>query len=356
MNRLLEKCAVILICAAGFVMSDELTAPVIALLAAVTVSAAVQVLGDRTASAVLTACWALSCGFMPIMLCSLPLILYDACCIKRPWLVLPAVSVIPGIDRLGTEQLIIIFVGAATSYIIYRRISVLESTVGKLTALHDDITEKNMQLTSQNRKLADAQDNEARLATLKERNRIAREIHDNVGHMLTRSILQVGALRVINKDEALAEPLEELKNTLDGAMTSIRASVHDLHDNSIDLKKTILDMTSAVDGRFDVTLNYDAGENIPGDIKLCTAGVVKESISNAVKHSNGSRIDIVFREHPAFYQLLVEDNGSCGAMKRGGIGLKNMEDRAAGVGGQITFTPSDSGFRVFMTIPKEAGK
>ena len=45
------------------------------------------------------------------------------------------------------------------------------------------------------------QDYEIYLATLKERNRIAREIHDNVGHMLTRSILQLGALSVINKDE-----------------------------------------------------------------------------------------------------------------------------------------------------------
>lgn len=47
------------------------------------------------------------------------------------------------------------------------------------------------------------QDYEIYLATLKERNRIAREIHDNVGHMLTRSILQLGALSVINKDETV---------------------------------------------------------------------------------------------------------------------------------------------------------
>lgn len=71
--------------------------------------------------------------------------------------------------------------------IIYMRVSKLEDTVGNLTALRDQITEKNMQLAEQNLRLAEAQDNEIHLATLRERNRIAREIHDNVGHMLTRS-------------------------------------------------------------------------------------------------------------------------------------------------------------------------
>ena len=47
------------------------------------------------------------------------------------------------------------------------------------------------------------QDTEIYLATLKERNRIAREIHDNVGHMLSRSILMVGALKTVNQAENL---------------------------------------------------------------------------------------------------------------------------------------------------------
>ena len=104
---------------------------------------------------------------------------------------------------------------------------------------------------------------------------------------------------------------------------------------------------------------------------------MKEGISNAVKHSNGDRIDIIFREHPAFYQLLLEDNGhtdhtpapaeggsatssttsdDTGYAGRGplsrGIGLRNMEDRAGSVGGRITFTQSEHGFRIFLTIPK----
>ena len=65
----------------------------------------------------------------------------------------------------------------------------------------------------------------------------------------------------------------------------------------------------------------------------------------------------IFREHPGFFQLLLTDNGNNAVIKDnpGGIGLKNMEDRAASVGGRITFTPSPQGFRIFLTVPMVAG-
>ena len=211
---------------------------------------------------------------------------------------------------------------------------------------------KNQQLAQQNLLLAEAQDNEIHLATLKERNRIAREIHDNVGHMLTRSLLQSGALIVINKDEQLREPLESLRDTLDSAMTSIRESVHDLHDDSIDLKKVVEDSLRSVEDRFTVKFDCDVSEHLSGNIKLCIIGVIKEGLSNAVKHSNGDSIELIVREHPAFCQLVMEDNGSCSEIKESGIGLKNMRDRAAALGGRISFTPSPEGFRIFMSIPK----
>ena len=228
----------------------------------------------------------------------------------------------------------------------------LEKAVGNLTQMRDKTAEANMQLSGQNLRLAEAYDNEIHLATMRERNRIAREIHDNVGHMLTRSLLQAGALIIINKDESLKEPLEGLKNTLNNAMTSIRESVHDLHDDSIDLKKLVQDSINAVDKRFTVRLEYDMSENVPGKIRLCMAGVVREGLSNVVKHSDGDRVNVVLREHPGFYQLMIEDNGSCGEIKKEGIGLRTMEERAESVGGSISFT-NNNGFRIFMIIKRQ---
>ena len=94
-------------------------------------------------------------------------------------------------------------------------------------------------LEKKNQDLLEKQDTEVYLATLKERNRIAREIHDNVGHMLSRSILMVGALKTVNQAENLKVPMEQLDQTLNEAMTNVRQSVHDLHDESVNLKEVM---------------------------------------------------------------------------------------------------------------------
>lgn len=353
MNRLLDKLALMLIGLMGFSMAENLAAPVAALLISVSASSAVQLLTGKKAAALLIACCAALCGWMPIFFCALPLLLYDALWEKKWWLILPSLTALARLDALLPAQQIISAVGMITAVIIYTRVSRLEETVGKLTSLRDEMSEKHMQLSEQNLRLAAAQDNEIHLATLKERNRIAREIHDNVGHMLTRSLLQAGALLVINRDERLKEPLESLKSTLDSAMTSIRESVHDLHDDSIDLKKIIEESIRTADERFSVSLDYDLSSHVPGKIRLCMAGIVREGLSNAVRHSNGNAIRIVLREHPGFYQLMLEDNGTCAGIGESGIGLKNMEDRAASVGGRIHFTASEKGFSIFMSIPKQ---
>ena len=72
----------------------------------------------------------------------------------------------------------------------------------------------NIQRTGEKEQGVNArQDYEINLATLNERNRIARDIHDNVGHLLTRSILQIGALLTIYKDNTIKEGLNSIKDT-----------------------------------------------------------------------------------------------------------------------------------------------
>ena len=352
MNRLIDKLAILLLCMMSLAMSDSFIEPVIVAITAVTASAAAQLLTGKAAASIIIVACSLACGVFPLFLCMIPLMLYDALWEKKWWLVLPAAAVLINIGDMKILQIAMTAAAIAVTVIIYLRVSGLEQTVTKLTLLRDEIAGKNRQLGEQNLRLAQAQDNEIHLATLKERNRIAREIHDNVGHMLTRSLLQSGALIVINKDEQLREPLESLKATLDSAMTSIRESVHDLHDDSIDLKKVIEDSIKTVDSRFTVTLDCDVSEYMAGNVKLCMIGVIKEGLSNAVKHSAGDKISIIVREHPAFYQLMLEDNGSCSEIKESGIGLKNMRDRVEALKGRIRFTPSAEGFKIFVSIPK----
>ncbi|ADU21341.1 sensor histidine kinase [Ruminococcus albus] len=356
MSRLIDKSVILLLCLLALGLSGNIAAPVAALLIATAGSSLVQLFsGTKKAVAVILIFTAM-CGFIPSVFCTVPLMLYDALYEKKWWAVLPASLVLTSSASLTPYQYMITAAGILIAVIIYRRISGFEQNLQKVTELRDKVKEQNVLLSERNKRLTEAQDNEIRMATISERNRIAREIHDNVGHMLTRSLLQAGALMIVNKDENMKEPLSSLKDTLDSAMTSIRESVHGLHDESVDLKKILDDCLSSANDKFRTDLDFDVQNDIPGKLKFCFAGIVKEGVSNALKHSNGDRLHVILREHPAFYQLLIEDNGSCGKIKESGIGLRNMEDRAASVNGNISFTPSDKGFRIFMSVPKDDRK
>ena len=250
--------------------------------------------------------------------------------------------------------------------------------------LRDDSTEKNLLLEEKNHMLVEKQDYEIYTATLKERNRIAREIHDNVGHLLSRSILITGAAKAVNTSEAVSPLLDSLDSSLNQAMTSIRTSVHDLHDESVNLRESVEGLVSEF--QFcPVSLDYDMGLEIPREIKYCFISIVKEALSNMARHSNATGAHIVMREHPALYQLCIEDNGkipesSCISQsfsenrtsdsffgnprhpqntgwydfstQNRGMGLSNIRDRLIPLHGTVQIT-TDHGFRIFITIPKE---
>ena len=223
----------------------------------------------------------------------------------------------------------------------------------ELRRTRDDSRERNLLLAQKNKALLEKQDYEIYNATLKERNRIAREIHDNVGHVLSRGILMIGAARTINKDTKMAVLLENLENSLNQAMNSIRSSVHDLHDEAVNLEETekglVREFTFCP-----VKMIYDMSRTVPREVKYCFISITKEAFANIMKHSNATEVQLVLREHPALYQLCVEDNGTDAEYEPGkaGIGIVNMRDRVKALGGTIQIS-TKSGFRIFITIPKK---
>ncbi len=220
----------------------------------------------------------------------------------------------------------------------------------KLKTLQDDSTYNDLLAREKLKMMQSNQDNMIYTATLKERNRIAREIHDNVGHLLTRSILQTGAVKTINKEEYLKKPLEDLHTTLNTAMDNIRSSVHDLHDEAIDTKAAIEEIINKVDS-FNINFEYDVETELSHDIKYSVIAIVKEAVTNTRRHSNGHSMQIIFREHPAFLQLIISDDGTDIKPSVGnGIGLTNIKERISALSGTILITTED-GFKIFATIP-----
>ena len=104
----------------------------------------------------------------------------------------------------------------------------------------------------------------------------------------------------------------------------------------------------------DVELEYDMSKIIPRDIKYCFISITKEALSNAAKYSGATQVRITMREHPAMYQLCIEDNGKgCPdyAENSPGMGLKNMQERVEALGGTLRID-GDDGFRIFISVRK----
>lgn len=204
-------------------------------------------------------------------------------------------------------------------------------------------------------------DNEVYTARLKERNRIAREIHDNVGHMITRVIVQMQAIKIINKDAKVAAQLDSVSDTLDLAMTGIRKSVHELHDDSIDVSIAVNDIIKTLPERFDVDVNTSIESPADNKTKSCILGIIKEAVTNISKYSSGDKVRIEVVENNTFWRILVRDNGenperdymlTGDYMASGGLGLKNIASRAASCGGRASVRSGKDGFEIMATLPK----
>ena len=233
----------------------------------------------------------------------------------------------------------------------------------EFNTMRDTSYELSLIQEEKNRHVLENQDYEINLAMLNERNRISKEIHDNIGHLLSRSLLQIGALLTITKDDMTKEVLTDLRDDISGGMDSIRASIHNMHDESIDLYSSIY--TLVKDFTFcKIHLEYDVEANVPLKLKYCFISTVKESLNNIMKHSNATEVSVVVREHPGLYQLIISDNGTISPQDRyqiskhlnqqgssSGMGLQNIVDRVKGFSGTIRFNLED-GFQTYITIPK----
>ncbi|MBI0070885.1 two-component sensor histidine kinase [Bifidobacterium sp. W8115] len=206
-----------------------------------------------------------------------------------------------------------------------------------------------------------------RMAHLSERTRIARDIHDNVGHLLTRAIMQIQAGRVVAQskgNQSTERILDDVGKTLDEAMTTIRRSVHDLEDEGTDFASQMEDASSEASmGRLQVDLNNGI-ETAPAPVCRCLATIVREALTNTVRHSSASSAQVILRDLPAFWQMVVQDDGGIQQSQpdsshpkepelQRGMGLADMEARARALGGTANSGPNRQGWKVFVSLPKE---
>ena len=338
------------------VCCDKSSPEITALLVSASLSALCQYVERPRFSAIVGALYIVLCIFFPSFLCAMPIILYDMLIFR----LFPLIAASAGLCIWFTlnnqlPQPVELIILCISALLLAHRTASFEKLYENYINTVDSSTEVNRHLKENNLRLTESKNYEVQLATLNERNRIAREIHDNVGHLLSRSILQVQALRLINDENLRNESLKGLGETLGSAMDSIRQSVHNLHDNSLDLDFAVNEASAPLyEKGFEVDCQCRCSENVPVRIRITIIAVVKEAVSNIIRHSSGNRAVIFFNEHPAFYQLRIEDNGCCpGTIQENGIGIFNMRARVEELGGIINISSDKDGFRIFISIRKD---
>jgi len=356
MIELIDKTFIFLSCLLIYLLDAGSSYSVVPVIVSITLSSLNSYFDKRILRIVFITGYIFLCLLYPIFLMFIPLMCYDVFVEKEQLIaLLILIPCLSHLHYLSDKNMYVVFILMAVCYLLKYRTNSLNKIKKQYMMLRDTAKERSILLEKKNNELMEKQDYEINMATLNERNRIAMEIHDNVGHLLSRCLLQLGALMTINKDETFKESLSSIKDTLSQAMDSIRSSVHNLHEESINLESQIYSIVNSFDF-CPVSLDYDITENVEKGLKYCFISIVKEALSNIIKHSNATEASVTLREHPALYQLIIQDNGKVtGYNIDDGIGLNNISERVRKYNGNMHIN-IENGFKIFISIPKKEGK
>jgi signal transduction histidine kinase len=183
-----------------------------------------------------------------------------------------------------------------------------------------------------------------------DRDRIARDLHDHVIQRLFASGLQLqSTLRRITDPSAQAR-VQQTVDDLDATIREIRTSIFDLHTagepSSVSLRRALLDTaTEAVAGSElmpSVRIDGAVDTVVPADVGAHAVAVVREAISNAVRHGLPTAVTLTV-EAGAELAIDVLDNGIGIDPDRARSGLRNLEQRAAECGGTLSVRAEPAG-------------
>jgi signal transduction histidine kinase len=205
-----------------------------------------------------------------------------------------------------------------------------------------------------------------RQALLSERRRIARDVHDFVGHGLAAMMLQVTSARhVLRRDPAAAE--EALRSAEDvgrRSMQELRRTVSLLRsdeDGAVDPLPAATEIPTLVEharaGGLAVELD------LRGDLSRVSAGsgvalyrIAQEALANATRHAPQARTVLGVELADGQVRLVADTIGpAAAAPDRPGYGLIGMRERATALGGELAAGPTAGGWRVSCRLPLEAG-
>ena len=216
------------------------------------------------------------------------------------------------------------------------------------------------ELAEANQLLRDHANQVEELATTKERNRLAREIHDSVGHYLTVVNVQIGAARtVLDQDRPRAlEHLSKAQSLTQEGLAEVRQSVAALRASPIESRPLPQALALLIDEWNAAGLN--ANMEISGkprsltpqtNLTLYRAG--QEALTNVAKHADAMRVDVRLDYGDDRVSLTIEDDGSGAGNSEGGFGLLGVRERVQLLNGSVRVrTKPGEGFTLGVEVPE----
>ncbi len=183
------------------------------------------------------------------------------------------------------------------------------------------------------------------LRVVEDRERIARDLHDTVIQRMFAIGLSLQGLAATTADPRSSERLQQMIEDLDDTVRSIRTTIFELQRPRIpgrSLRQEILDLVEEIEGHaaIDIAIRFDGPIDlgVPDALADHLIAVVRESVTNAVRHSECSRISLDISVNDVL-EARIGDNGvGFDATAPRGHGITNLEGRARELGGQCTIS------------------
>jgi signal transduction histidine kinase len=197
------------------------------------------------------------------------------------------------------------------------------------------------------------------LAMTQERNRLAREIHDSLGHTLTIVNVQIEAAKVVmdSEPERALDALNKAQESARKGLTQVRESVASLRESPVSnqpLDQAITPLVQEAQSAGIVTEFRIVGEpqTLENKVALALYRAAQEGLTNVCKHARASRVDILLDYQPSLVSLEVKDNGVGATGTAGGFGLLGIRERMQLLGGNLEIrTDVGNGFWLIASVP-----
>ncbi|SFD39258.1 sensor histidine kinase [Streptomyces aidingensis] len=225
-----------------------------------------------------------------------------------------------------------------------------------------------LRLEESHRRLAAYADRVAELSTAAERNRLAREIHDSLGHHLTAVAIQLEkAAAFTDRDPPVAaRALADARWSADRALAEVRRSVRALGEDGplpFSLPEALAELVRHAGGReeprIDLEISGEGTEGYRPPALTALYRAAQEGLTNACRHAAASRISVSLDLGPSAARLVVSDDGrGIGRPPEpgAGFGLRAMRERVGLLGGSVEVAgPPGGGTTLTVTVPRTAG-